>query len=126
MNTTFTVAVVDDTEWYIANLRKAVELAGFVVLPIHVEWKTSLDELVQKLNGCQMVLLDHMMGDFDGEDVAKRLPKEVIVITTSDHRRADEYCEYRLTGKGWEKPPFERMAKQIRLIAEGRCGVSPI
>jgi DNA-binding NtrC family response regulator len=120
MNTKLKIAVVDDDRHIVADLSKAVKEAGFEAVSIVVEPGTSLSEVLKKVSATQMVLLDHQMHGFSGEDVAKDLPDTVCVVTTSDHKRTDAYCAgRRLYGKCRHPFPLKSIVESIKgLVSE--------
>ena len=90
-----------------------MQVAGFEAVSIVVSMNTSINQVLKKINGCQLVLLDHQMHMFSGAEVARLIPKDITLVTTSDHKAIDAYCTYRLLGK-YEHPfPLKEVAHLI-------------
>jgi CheY-like chemotaxis protein len=86
-----TVLVVDDHESFRRFARKLLESAGFTVLDEAADGASAV-EAVRRLRP-EVVLLDVLLPDTTGFDVAERLsaePAEPIVVLTSS-RRAGEF-----------------------------------
>lgn len=107
------IAVVDDDRHIVKDLSQAVQVAGFEAVSITVSPDTSIDEVLKRIKGSQLVLLDHQMHKFSGADVAKLLPKNVVLVTTSDHKATDAYCTNRLYGKSRSPFPLKEMVDSI-------------
>lgn len=95
-NNKLKVAVVDDVKWIVDDLCEAVKAAGFEPIPIVIydPIRLSLEQVMEKLNGAEMVLLEHFFGvaEYHGDDIADKLPKEVLIVTTSDSEASAGYC----------------------------------
>ena len=122
-NNKLKVAVVDDMEYIVEDLCRAVEAAGFEPIPIAVydPVKLSLEQVLEKLNGAGIVLLDHFFGTigYHGKDIFDRLPRSVFVVTTSDSETSAEYCSNFLPCKNELRNQyhFDRAVKAIKEFA---------
>ncbi len=117
------IAVVDDVKWIVDDLCKAVKAAGFEPIPIAIydPIRLSLEQVMEKLNAAEMVLLDHFFGavEYYGDDIADKLPKEVLIVTTSDSEASAEYCSNFLPCKKElrEQYHFDRAVEIIKKFA---------
>ncbi len=109
------IAVVDDDNGFVEKLCLAVELAGFEAIPVFVAEDRTKGYVLKMIRGAQVILLDHSMPRFSGEDIAKLLSYDddpPVLITTSDHDRAPLYTKHFLIGKGNYSP--EGLSDSIR------------
>lgn len=118
-NNKLKVAVVDDVKWIVDDLCEAVKAAGFEPIPIVIydPIRLSLEQVMEKLNGAEMVLLDHFFGAV--EYLADKLPKEVLIVTTSDSEASAGYCSNFLPCKKElrEQYHFDRAIEIIKKFA---------
>ncbi len=96
------IAVVDDNNEFVEKLCRAVEIAGFEPIAVHVGRDHTKGYVLKMIRGAKVVLIDHSMPRFSGEDIAELLSYDdepPILITTSDHIRAPFYTKDFLMGK---------------------------
>ena len=101
------ILIIEDNKALVESLKDLLENEGYGVC-YYLDLREIDDYLI--LNKCDLIILDLMLGDFDGLDFLKTIRSEIkrpIIILTAKDSKEDELRGLKLGADDYIKKPFD-------------------